>query len=211
MRAIFVPTVKEAEGIFGDIKLQEYKYGIIKGAYRDIPVYVTSVTKTSAAFSASMVLSEGSITEALLTGICGAYVKSGLSVGDVVSVQKDFFADEAVFYEDRIDSIGDLGFKITEGGFVEFATIQDMPIINSNTVSFLDGVGRVSEMMRKKTGASVENMEGAAFGYVCNMLKIKAFQVRGVSNFCGARSEQRWNIRLAFDNLKRFFESVYKK
>lgn len=210
MRAIFVPTVKEANGIFGRIGFEPYKYGIMKGFYNAIPVYVTSVSKISAAFAASVVLRDENITEAMLTGICGAYRGSGINVGDVVCIYKDYFADEGVFYEDRMDSLGELGFQIADGGCAHYEKIRDMAIVNSNTVSYLDGVGGVSEMMHKKTGASVENMEGAAFGYVCNILKIKAFHVRGVSNFCGKRSDQMWDVNLAFSNLKRFFEYEYK-
>ena len=40
-----------------------------------------------------------------------------------------------------------------------------------------------------------------------NMLNVKAFQVRAVSNFCGKREEQMWDANKAFANLKSFFET----
>jgi len=206
MKAIFVPTVKEAEGIFSGIELTLWKYGIFKAEYNDIMIFVTGITKTSAAFSAATVFGAFPVEEAILTGICGAYKQSGLNVGDVVSVHKDFFADEAVFYRDRITTLDEMGFGFAKDGCCEFASYSNLPIVNSNTVSFLDGEGEVSALLYTKYGASVENMEGAAFGFVCNMLGIKAYQVRAVSNFCGKRSEQEWNARLALGNLKRLFE-----
>ncbi|MGE4267862.1 MAG: hypothetical protein AB7F25_10550 [Deferribacterales bacterium] len=206
MKAIFVPTVKEAQGIFPDIELMLWKHGIFKAEYNDIMIFVTGVTKTCAAFSASMVFNEFNVQEAVLTGICGAYRQSGLKVGDVVSVYRDFFADEAVFYKDRITSLGEMGFEFAKEGCCRFDSYDNLPIVDSNTVSFLDGEGDVSSLLHEKYGASVENMEGAAFGFVCNMLKIKAYQVRAISNFCGRRDTQEWNIKLALGNLKRLFE-----
>lgn len=206
MKAIFVPTVKEAEGIFSGIELTLWKYGVLKAEYNDIMIFVTGATKTCAAFSAAMVLDAFPAEEVVLTGICGAYRQSGLKVGDIVSVHKDFFADEAVFYSDKITTLSEMGFEFAKNGCSEFISYDDLPIVNSNTVSFLDGEGAVSALLYSKYGASVENMEGAAFGFVCNMLGIKAYQVRAVSNFCGKREGQEWNVRLALGNLKRLFE-----
>jgi futalosine hydrolase len=206
MKAIFVPTVKEAEGIFPGIELTLWKHGVFKAEYNDIMIFVTGAAKTCAAFSTAMVLGAFPVEEAILTGICGAYRQSGLKVGDVVSVHKDFFADEAVFYSDKITTLGEMGFGFAKEGCCEFASYGNLPIVDSNTVSFLDGEGAVSALLYSKYGASVENMEGAAFGFVCNTLGIKAYQVRAVSNFCGKRDGQEWNVRLALGNLKRLFE-----
>ncbi len=206
MKAIFVPTVKEAESIFPGIELTLWKYGVFKAEYNDIMIFVTGATKTCAAFSATSVLGAFSVEEAILTGICGAYRQSGLKVGDVVSVHKDFFADEAVFYSNKITTLNEMGFGFSDDSCSEFISYGNLPIVNSNTVSFLDGEGAVSALLYSKYGASVENMEGAAFGFVCNMLKVKAYQVRAVSNFCGKRDGQEWDVRLALGNLKRLFE-----
>lgn len=206
MKAIFVPTVKEAESIFTGIELTLWRHGIFCAEYNDIMIFVTGATKTCAAFSAGAVLGAFPVAEAVLTGICGAYRQSGLNVGDVVSVHKDFFADEAVFYRNKITTMDEMGFGFANDGCSEFISYGNLPIVNSNTVSFLDGEGDVSSLLYSKYGAAVENMEGAAFGFVCNMLGIKAYQVRAVSNFCGKRSGQEWNIRLALGNLKRLFE-----
>lgn len=206
MKAIFVPTIKEAEGIFSGIELKLWKYGIFKAEYNDIMIFVTGVTKTSAAFATTVILNEFPVEEAILTGICGAYRQSGLKVGDVVSVHRDFFADEAVFYADRITDIHEMGFGFAKDGCAEFTYYENLPIVNSNTVSFLDGEGGVSALLADKYSAEIENMEGAAFGFVCNTLGIKAYQVRAVSNFCGKRDRQEWNVKLALGNLKSLFE-----
>lgn len=209
MRAIFVPTEKEGEKIFGSV-FKPYKYGIRKGEYNGIPLYVTGISKTLTAFSAAIVLSGENVTEAVLTGICGAYRYSGLKVGDVVSIHRDFFADEAVFFNDRVEPVSAMGFGMPSDGCFSPYDTGIMPIVNSNTVSFLDGEGRISDIMGRSTGASVENMEGASFGYACNMLGIKAFHIRAVSNYCGRRDEQMWDINKAFTNLKSFFETHFQ-
>ncbi len=206
MKAYFVPTLKEGEKIFG-IDFKPAGNGIKQGEYNGIPVFVTGITKTSAAFSAALIIKEFGVTEAVLTGICGAYRSSGLFVGDVVSIYRDFFADEAVFYNDRIVGLGEIGLDMPSAGASEYLCASDLPIVNSNTVSFLDGEGEISSMLAEKTGAGVENMEGAAFGYVCNMLGVKAYQIRAVSNFCGSRQDQEWDIKKAFVKLKSYYEN----
>lgn len=209
MKAIFVPTEKEGQKIFG-IGFSAYKFGVLRGEYNGIPVFVTGISKTLAAFSAAILIQSEGVAEALLTGICGAYRSSELNIGDVVSVHRDFFADEAVFYKDRLESITSMGFGLPSEGCSVYETLKMLPIVNSNTVSFLDGEGEISEIMRKSTDAAVENMEGASFGYVCNTLGVKAFQVRAVSNYCGRRETQMWDINKAFANLKRFYETDFK-
>jgi len=206
MKAYFIPTAKEAESIFPGCGLKPYKYGILTGEYNGIPLFVTGTTKTSSAFSSHVIISEFKVKKAILTGICGAYRQSGLKVGDVVTVHRDFFADEGVFYSDRIENIHEMGFGFAKDGCSQFVPYAGLPIVNSNTVSYLDGEGDVSALLYAKYGAQTENMEGAAFGFVCNMMGIEASQVRAVSNFCGKRDSQEWNVRLAFQNLKNLFE-----
>ncbi|ADD68697.1 purine or other phosphorylase family 1 [Denitrovibrio acetiphilus DSM 12809] len=206
MKAIFVPSLGEAGKIFPNVKFTEWKHGIMQGEFRGYPVFITGVSKTPVTFAATAVLGTFDISEALLTGVCGAYRESGLSVGDVISVEKDYFADEGLYTELGFESLFKMGFGFMGSRYISFSAFRDLPVADSNTVSFLDGEGRISEILQKSTGASVENMEGAAFGYVCNMLGIKSFQVRGVSNFCGNRTEQQWNFKKAAANLERVLD-----
>ncbi|PLX66202.1 MAG: hypothetical protein C0603_12395 [Denitrovibrio sp.] len=206
MKAIFVPSVMEARKIFPVGNFIEWKYGIFKGEFKGIPVFTTGVSKTPTAFSLPVIINEFKISEAILTGVCGAYRSSKLSVGDLITINKDHFVDEGLYHKGEFQSIVQMGFGFSDTSYSEFEIFKDLPVADSNTVSFLDGEGKISEIFQKSTGADVENMEGAAFGYACKMLGIKCFQVRAVSNYCGARDEQGWDFKKAILNLKRFFD-----
>jgi len=206
LKAYFVPTIREGRAIFPGAQFRPWKFNIEKCEYNGILLFSIGVSKTSAAFSATVILSSFDISEAVLTGICGAYRGSGLSVGDVITISKDWFIDEGLFMDGRVELLHEMGFGFTAGGYSEFKPYSGLPIVDSNTVSYLDGGGQTADIYHKKSSAAVENMEGAAFGFVCNQLGVKASQVRGVSNFCGKRDEQEWNLKQTFQNLERFFE-----
>jgi len=205
MKAIFVPSLAEAKKIFPSAVFRTYKYNILQGEYRGIQVFVTGVSKIPSVFSLTTILNEFPVSEAVLTGVCGAYRDKGLRVGDIVAVKNDYFADEGLYADGGFKTLSEMGFGFLESGYAKFHTHQNLTTADSNTVSFLDGEGEISEILSEKTGASVENMEGAAFGYVCNMLKIKAYQIRAVSNYCGRRDSQEWDFKQAVSNLKKLY------
>ncbi len=47
----------------------------------------------------------------------------------------------------------------------------------------------------------VESMEGAAFAYVCDQIKLDYIQLRSISNRVEERNKNNWNIPLAIKNL----------
>lgn len=208
MKAFFVPSLGEGKKIFPGASFNPWQYGIYRGNHKGTPVFVTGVSKSPAVFAASIVIREFNITEAVLTGVCGAYRESGLSVGEIVSIRKDWFADEGLYEKGSLRRLDEMGFPVIENGYIEFDITEDLSVADSNTVSLLDGEGEISEILHKSTKAQVENMEGAAFGYVCKMLSVKCFQIRAVSNFCGLRTQQEWDFKKAVSNLKNYFDIV---
>ena len=59
------------------------------------------------------------------------------------------------------------------------------------------------EEMVEKFSSQIEDMEGAALHFVCQMEKIPFFQLRAVSNEVGVQDRDKWNGPLALDALKR--------
>ena len=57
--------------------------------------------------------------------------------------------------------------------------------------------------MVEKFSSQIEDMEGAALHFVCQMEKIPFFQLRAVSNEVGVQDRDKWNGPLALDALKR--------
>lgn len=207
-RVVFVPSFKESEGIFGNLSYVKSRYGYHEADFDGKKIVVTGITKTSAAIAAFSVLSSRHFDEAYLLGIAGAYRGSGLNIGELVSVNFDFFVDESIFFNDQIVFLSEMGFPFCNKNRVCFKTLDDLRIVNSNTVSFLSGEDWLADLYFGKTGASIENMEGAAFGFAADKFNIDFFQVRAVSNYCGKRANQMWNPKKALESLKNFFKQL---
>lgn len=137
MKALFVPSVGEGRKIFPSCTFADWRYGIMKGEFKNIPVFATGVSKIPTAFSIPIIFSEFTITEAILIGVCGAYRGKGLSIGDIVSIGKDYFADEGLYYKGEFQSIAQMGgFGFTEKKYIDFDIYKGLPVADSNTVSF---------------------------------------------------------------------------
>ena len=207
-KVIFVPTLKEAHGIFGTLEHIQNPYGYYESNFEGKKVVVTGITKTCAALATFAVLSSQDFDEAYLLGIAGAYRGSGINIGEIVSVKFDFFVDEALFLNEKITFLSELGFSFCEENRVCFNTLGNIKIVNSNTVSLLSSDDTLAKLYFGKTGASIENMEGAAFGFVAQKFGIDFFQVRGISNYCGKRDNQMWDTKKAFNSLKEFAAKI---
>lgn len=202
-KVIFIPTIKECQQIFPDVQLNEWQHGILKGIWNHIDIYISGISKTNTAFSTTMVLSENKMDAAYLIGIAGAYRGSDISVGDVVTVQHDSFVDEGMIVDGVLSMTSEMGFPVCDENVVHFTLASKFPVVDANTVSWLSSSDDLAAMYSQKTGASVESMEGAAFGLVCQKMNVAAYQIRSISNFCGDRNQQEWNIKKAFKSLQK--------
>lgn len=198
---LFIPTERELKKVF-NINAKTFEKHFKAGFYKNIPVIVTGIGKANASMTASIFFSNFAADNAVLTGICGAYHSSGLAVGDTVSVEQDYFVDECVFDGEKITTLAEKGMPPTQGNCVKFITSEHFPKVTSNTVSFIPGEDKISELFRLKTNAQVENMEGAAFGTAATHFGAKIYQIRTISNFCGKLENQKWDINKAAQNLK---------
>lgn len=195
----FIPTLNELKSVFGTLEISRIE-GIECAIYNDVKIFVTGVGKSNSAISSTIILSKLNVKKAILIGICGAYRNSRLSVGDIISVDKDYFVDEAKLYPDgRIKTLAECGFEPYKGNCASFSILDGFNAVSSNTVSLIPQTDELSNTYQSKTGAAIENMEGAPFGVASAHLGIEAFQLRGVSNYCGANQE--WDIKLASKNL----------
>jgi|Wag4MinimDraft_11_1082651.scaffolds.fasta_scaffold00001_57 futalosine hydrolase len=209
-RAFFVPTLKEAEKIFPGVSFYKNSYGLHFCDLKDGMIVVTGIGKSNATFAASVIFAEYSFEIVYFIGICGAYKSSCLKIGDLISVEYDYFADEGLLDESgNYRLISEMGFPVVDNGkdFIIFDRAEGITGVSANTVSFLSGTDYIADIYSIKTGAHIENMEGAAFGLVCEKFGQRAVHIRSVSNYCGNRDEQNWNIMKAFDSLYDYVKS----
>lgn len=150
-------------------------------------------------------------------GIAGTYKKS-LKNGDVVIVEKEyigdlgiddngkfvslwdkddfFFEKDKIFYTDKNDAGALLNpyFEI----FERFKDLKRVKSVSLNTVS---GSEKSILKLKEKFNADIENMEGAAFFYVCLKKQVKFVEIRAISNYVEPRNKESWQIMTAITEL----------
>ncbi|BAI80697.1 conserved hypothetical protein [Deferribacter desulfuricans SSM1] len=206
---IVIPTIKEYEKLF-DYELINYKNIFSYAMNNDLLVVVTGIGKVNIAIAMTYLLSQNIFFENLiLAGIAGAYRESGLNIGDVVTVRNDFFVDEALFLGKSIKMSNEIEFPVCLENKTTFLINEHLKVVDANTISLISGDDNLSKLYHEKTGASIESMEGASFGLVCEKFSVTSYQIRGISNFCGKREKQKWDPGKALKNLKNTLYSLF--
>lgn len=198
---IFFPTLLECKKILNISDLSK-KSHFNTAEYKSIPIIITGAGKSNAAMCSALFFSEYNPKYPLLTGICGAYQNTFVKVNDTVSIEYDYFVDEANYDGQKITTIHEKNFIIAKDNRAVFSIDDNFKKVSSNTVSLIPQFDNLSNLYMTKTGATVENMEGASFGMAANYFNIKPYQIRAVSNYCGDIKRQQWNINDACRSLK---------
>ncbi|MGC8769333.1 hypothetical protein [Calditerrivibrio sp.] len=201
-RALLFPTLKEASYVFK--KPFTEQNGILTFSTANTAVFIVGVGKSLSALNSFKLFQNDVARCYFLMGICGAYRNSGLNIGDVVTIFEDYFADEGVFLGEKILGTDEIGFSICEKNRVFFDIWDNLKIVNSNTVSLCSGINFYSDLLRSRTNADVETMEGASVGLAAKKFNKQIYHIRAVSNYTGDRKDQEWNFKLAMDNLSSF-------
>ena len=184
---------------------------------------VTGIGKVNAA-AAAMALIDRYVPSLIInTGCAGAYVGSGLAVGDIALATSEILGDEGVLTTDGWETLEAIGIpSVKQGGtsyFNEFplsrqaasraaelAASRGIPLRSGRfvAVSTCSGTSvRGSELFRR-FGGLCENMEGAAVAQVALSCGIGCLEIRGISNMVEDRDLSRWDIPTAVAHAQRF-------
>ena len=199
---IFFPTFLECKKVLNISDFSSFSY-FDTAVYKSVPIIITGAGKSNAAMISALFFSQFKPKYPLLTGICGAYQNTHIKTSDVVSIDYDYFVDEANYNGLSITTIHEKGFVIAKDNRAEFNIDENYKLVSSNTVSLIPQFDSLSNLYMAKTNALVENMEGAAFGMAANKHGIKPYQIRAVSNYCGNTEKQQWDINKACAALKK--------
>lgn len=199
---IFFPTFLECKKVLNISDFSQYNC-FDTAVYKSIPIIITGAGKSNAAAYSALYFTEFKPKYPLLTGICGAYQNTHIKTSDVVSIEYDYFVDEANYNGKSITTIHEKGFITAKDNRAEFQVDENYKKVSSNTVSLIPQFDSLSNLYMIKTNALVENMEGAAFGMTANKFGIKPYQIRAVSNYCGNMEKQQWDINNACAVLKK--------
>lgn len=143
-------------------------------------------------------------------GIGGTFDQQ-IALGSVVTIGSDCLGDLGVVENKNRKSIFDLKLMANNGKpFTNSRLVNPhKKIMRQTLLQVVDAVS-VNEITTSKgdikdykneLNVAVESMEGAAFHYVALKEKIPFVQIRGISNLVGERKKEKWNVKLAIENL----------
>ena len=177
---------------------------------------VAAALATQAALSASR-FDLGRFDLALSAGIGGAFLGSGLSVGDVALAAEIVQADLGAWDGEQFLPLNELGLEVTPGNAGRFECWPgvlelDLPHGPFITVSSVTGsAAGASELLRRVPGALIESMEGSGVAHAALLAGVPVAEVRGVSNMVGPRDRSAWRIGEALSALDVGLRAVLEK
>lgn len=181
---------------------------VIEGEY--LSILETGVGKANAAGSLAYAMASGSRSYAgvLNIGIAGALDPS-VQLYESVFAECMVFADEGYPTPAGFVSLEDAGwartnFQFHKNPWTDHLRSKANHIGGIATVSTISSSVELATAYSARTGALAEAMEGAALASVCANLSIPFAELRIISNRCGDRSVQPWDIPGALRKLEAF-------
>ena len=159
-------------------------------------------------------LQSNSFDFVLNIGVAGA-IGNQLTLGNVVAVEKDCFFElgaEAGLDFIPIDLLGlNSTQKVNAVGYDDSSLDPRIRRVEGITVNTVHGTILSEQLIRNRSEALVETMEGAAFYFVCGQEKVRCLQLRSISNRVELRDREKWDLKLAIDQLTKIaFELIQK-
>lgn len=200
-------------------------FAYVEGTLGTLRVVVCAggVGKINAAATSAVMIDRYQPQLVINIGCAGAYLGSGLSIGNLVVASEEVLADEGVMVA---DGWKDLRFmKITsvkQGGLscynllplsrhasekaMQLADYFGVSLVRgrSATVSTCCGTPTSGAELSGRWNALIENMEGAAVAQVCLRCGVDCLEIRGISNFVEERDLKKWDIPRAVEAAQRF-------
>jgi len=187
------------------------------------------VGKVNAAHSATMILEKYDVDVLILFGIGGAYLDSGLNVGDIAVAENENYGEEGVLLKEGWNSMEITGFPLLKKEKEYYNTFPldanmswlaadaskdcgfNVKTGNFVTVSQCSGTRKIGELMKKRFNGLCENMEGAAAAHICAMYGVPMVEVRGISNIIEDRDMTKWDIEAAATNCNKVIMELVRR
>lgn len=148
----------------------------------------------------------------LLFGIAGAYVDSGLQLGNCALAEREVQADLGV----RDGGMKGMGFPtlivepdhyhnrfpLDKAFTDELKKKLGLPGKQFLTRDLVSENPTEARQLSLKWEADLENMEGAAFAQTCLWLGLAGAELRSISNTAGIRDKSQWRIKQAVESLE---------
>lgn len=224
--ALLESALSESSGI----KSGGFEY--LKGKIGNLKIIVSAggVGKINAAAATSALLEKYHPQLVINCGCAGAYIGSGLSVGDLAIASEEILADEGVIVKSGWKNLNDMDLPALDiGGEQYFNTLPlssnaivkallladnlGLKLIRGRfaTVSTCSGTAQRGEELTGRWNVIAENMEGAAVAQVCLRYGIDCLEIRGISNMVEARNMKKWELALAVEAAQKFVLKYLKE
>ncbi len=201
------PLLKEINAHVNGKIISSYTY-----KQHQIDVLITGVGIAHTSFYLGKYLND-KYDVAINAGICGSFDNT-LSIGDVVRIDDDYFADLGAEDDEKFLSIEELKlpgtYHIKNATVFNHTYLHRLKDVKGATVNTTHGNKNSIEKFLSHTKADVESMEGAAFLFACNQAQTKCLQIRAISNYVEKRDKNKWNIPLAIESLNIFLIDLIK-
>ena len=200
-------------------------FNYIEGSLGNQPVVICAggIGKINAAAATAVLIEKCHPRLVINTGCSGAYLASGLSVGDLAVASDEFLGDEGVLTAEGWQDLRFMGLPTLIHGNQQFhnaiplskhaaekamhlADYYGVKLVRGRfiTVSTCSGSRQRGEELARSFHGICENMEGAAVAQTCLRYGIDCLEIRGVSNLVDERDMNTWDIPRAVEAAQRF-------
>ncbi len=207
----------------GRVKAGGYEY--VEGTIGNLRVVVCTggVGKVNAAAAAAVMIDRYHPHMVINTGCAGAYIGSGLSIGNLVVASEEVLADDGVAVTAGWKDLRYMNLpSVEQGGLscynllplsrhasekaMQLADYYGVFLMRGRfaTVSTCSGTREHGDLLSHRWNAVVENMEGAAVAQVCLRCGVDCLEIRGISNMVEERDLKKWDMPRAVEAAQRF-------
>jgi futalosine hydrolase len=187
------------------------------GALDGAQVVISGVGRTNAACAATEAIihawKRGGVDAVISAGVAGALPQESetecAKTGDVIVASTCVYAEEGIITSRGFATMQALGFSL--GDFEGNAVPVDGHLLDQlggafrigpiATVATCSGTAAAAREVAQRTGGLAEAMEGAAVVHAARRLKVPAIEIRAISNTCGDRADQIWDLPAGLNAL----------
>ncbi len=194
--------------------------------YKNTTTLVCSgIGRANAAAATAWMLAKHNFNAVLNIGIAGALPQANLNLGDIILAKYCTFVEEGIQLPDGPHDMKTLGFDLVDN--VSWAngnrmapdstlakylkTLLQPTGVHHHTIATVarcSGTNDAAQSVVQQTGAAAEAMEGAAVILAAQRLNTPAAELRIISNTCGNRDQQHWDIPAALQKLSIVIEHI---
>lgn len=186
---------------------------VFSNGTHELHLLTTGVGMMPATYALTKALAQHSYQFAVQAGIAGSFSRE-ISLGELVVVEQEILGDLGAEDHHLFHDVFDLElaqsdeFPFSKKSLLtkscDWLDLSDLRKVSSLSVNTVSGSSFTANARQKKYDCDIENMEGAAFHYVCLKEGISFLQVRSISNYVEARNRAAWKIEEAVSALNQW-------